>query len=237
MLEDKDMFHQILIIDEDKEIKIPECTKTINKYFDVNYKLWTNSEIRNFISENFENKVLWAYDFLKPYAFKADLARYCILYKLGGWYSDINNTFIDLPPDTKEIDFIFFMDIPSSTGTNFAVSNGLMYSSPGNEVYMNAIHKIISNCVSRYYGPNSLFITGPAVIGLSIYRHLDSSLRTIKGNLIADYSTMQQAKYTLPDNRVICLNKSNKNLPGGVVGVPGTNNYNILWNNREVFGD
>ena len=47
------------------------------------------SEQREFIKANFEADVLLAYDTLIPAAFKADLWRYCILYKKGGIYVDI----------------------------------------------------------------------------------------------------------------------------------------------------
>ena len=54
-----------------------------------NYYLFSDSDCRLFISKNFEPVVLNAYDRLIPGAYKADLWRYCILYKYGGIYLDI----------------------------------------------------------------------------------------------------------------------------------------------------
>lgn len=51
--------------------------------------LYDNDECRAFIKDNFDNDVLYAFDKLIPGAFKADLWRYCILYKKGGIYLDI----------------------------------------------------------------------------------------------------------------------------------------------------
>lgn len=236
MLADKKLFHQILIVDDGVSVEVPECTKTVKDFFpEVDYYLWENQKIRDFIKDNFNPSVLWAYDTLKPYAFKADLARYCLLYKLGGWYSDINNTFIDYPPNTDQVDFIYFMDIPSSTGTNYAVSNGLIYSTPGNQAMIHAIRQIVKNCSERFYGYNSLCVTGPVVLGHAIDNNIDCVY--IKGQLVADKSERRQARFTMPSGQVFCLNKSNKDLPGGVVGVRGTNNYNSLWLNKDVYND
>lgn len=238
MREDRTLFHQILIVDDNVNIIPPECTKTVHQFFNnIEYKLWTNKDIRNFISKNFNKSILWCYDCLKPYAFKADLARYCILYKLGGWYSDINNTFIDSPPDITNVDFLFFMDVPSSTGTDYAVSNGLIYSEKGNPVFIHAIKNILNNCTEKYYGPNSLFVTGPAVLGRAVADYMIPSVSHIRGELVADFSENKRAKYKLPDGRIICLNKSNKELPGGEVGVVGTNNYNKFWAALDVYND
>ena len=43
-----------------------------------------------FIKENFDKTVLKAYNSIIPGGFKADLWRYCILYKYGGIYVDLD---------------------------------------------------------------------------------------------------------------------------------------------------
>ena len=40
-----------------------------------------------FLADHYEPNVLEAYRKLIPYAYRADLARYCIVNKLGGWSS------------------------------------------------------------------------------------------------------------------------------------------------------
>ena len=47
-----------------------------------NYYLFDDNDCREFIKTNFDSKILYAYDHLIPGAYKADLWRYCILYKL-----------------------------------------------------------------------------------------------------------------------------------------------------------
>lgn len=53
------------------------------------HHLYDDEECRNFIKTNFDSDVLEAYDTLIPGAYKADLWRYCVLYKHGGIYLDI----------------------------------------------------------------------------------------------------------------------------------------------------
>lgn len=53
------------------------------------HHLYDDEDCRNFIKTNFDSDVLEAYDTLIPGAYKADLWRYCVLYKYGGIYLDI----------------------------------------------------------------------------------------------------------------------------------------------------
>ena len=65
--------------------------KILEMYPDGNYQLYTNDTIKDFLFE-FNREVFDCFTSLKPYAFRADLARYCLLYQFGGWYFDISVT-------------------------------------------------------------------------------------------------------------------------------------------------
>lgn len=64
--------------------------KKLNPRF--KYYLFDDDECREFIKNNFYIDFLNAYDNLIPGAYKADLWRYCILYKKGGIYLDVKYT-------------------------------------------------------------------------------------------------------------------------------------------------
>ena len=64
-----------------------DCLKRINPEF--KYYLYDDNDCREFIKKNFDKDVLDTFDTLIPGAYKADLWRYCILYKNGGIYLDI----------------------------------------------------------------------------------------------------------------------------------------------------
>jgi hypothetical protein len=50
------------------------------------YYLFDDNDCREFIKNNYSDKILNAFNSLIPGAYKADLWRYCILYKYGGIY-------------------------------------------------------------------------------------------------------------------------------------------------------
>jgi mannosyltransferase OCH1-like enzyme len=60
-----------------------------NKNPEFKHHLYDDNDCREFIEKNYDKDVLHAFDSLIPGAYKADLWRYCILYKNGGIYLDI----------------------------------------------------------------------------------------------------------------------------------------------------
>jgi len=94
--------------------KMKECVENLkreNPEFD--HYLYDDEECRQFIIENFDESVVDAYDRLIPGAYKADLWRYCILYKKGGIYLDIK---FQCEPGFKLIEMVddthFVLDRP-----------------------------------------------------------------------------------------------------------------------------
>lgn len=70
--------------------KMKECVEKLKKDNpQFEHHLYDDAACREFIKANFKQDVLDTFDQLVPGAYKADLWRYCILYKLGGIYLDI----------------------------------------------------------------------------------------------------------------------------------------------------
>jgi len=70
-------------------IKVREAISAKNPGYSL--ELYDDDDIENFLMENFDDDVNDAYKKLKVGAAKADLWRYCILYKRGGIYLDIDS--------------------------------------------------------------------------------------------------------------------------------------------------
>jgi mannosyltransferase OCH1-like enzyme len=123
--------------------------------------LYDDDDCRNFIEQNYSSDVLWAFDSLIPGAYKADLWRYCILYKFGGIYLDIKykpiNNFKLISLTEKEY---FVRDRPDK-----CVYNALMVCLPGNEILLNCINQIVENVKNKFYGKDGLYPTGPGLLG------------------------------------------------------------------------
>jgi mannosyltransferase OCH1-like enzyme len=122
--------------------------------------LYDDNDCREFIKMNYNSDVLFAFDNLIPGAYKADLWRYCILYKNGGIYMDIKYTCINsfkLLELTRKEHFV--LDVG---GHN--IYNALMSMKPGNSILLNCINQIVSNVKNKYYGGCCLSPTGPAML-------------------------------------------------------------------------
>jgi mannosyltransferase OCH1-like enzyme len=127
------------------------------------YHFYNDDDCRNYIKDNFNKDVLHAFDKLKPGAFKADLWRYCILYKKGGIYLDIKyqceNNFKLIELTDKEY---FVKDIPIYNRQG--IYNALLVCKPENNILLNCINQIVENVKNKYYGNNPLEVTGPLLM-------------------------------------------------------------------------
>jgi len=127
--------------------------------------LFDVEECREFIRTNFDLNVLEAYDKLKPSAYKADLWRYCVLYKYGGIYLDVKFMIMN---DFKLINITneeyFCRDMhPQETACN-----GLIVVKKENETIHRCINQIVINVKNNYYGNGSLDPTGPILLTNSL---------------------------------------------------------------------
>ena len=132
--------------------------KTLNPRF--KYCLYDDNDCREFIKNNFQEDVLNAYDTLIPGAYKADLWRYCILYKEGGIYVDIKykplNKFKFITLTESEH---WVLDVDGN-----GIYNALMVCKPENAILFAAIHQIVENVKNRFYGNSCLEPTGPHLL-------------------------------------------------------------------------
>lgn len=135
-----------------------EYIKKLNPAF--TYRLFDDEDCYNFIKENFSNDVVESFVKLIPGAYKADLWRYCVLYKLGGIYLDIKYR------PVKHFKFInltekehWVLDIDGN-----GIYNALMVCKPGNQILLNAINQIVKNVKTKYYGGGCLDPTGPHLL-------------------------------------------------------------------------
>ena len=241
---------QIFISDKDE--KLPKflqiSTKSVkSKFINCDHTIYTNKSLRYFIKENYSSKVLWAYDSLNPYSYKSDLGRFCLLYKLGGWYFDIGTTCIATFIVNRKIDMICFRDEQRHSLTSWAVNGAVIYSKPSNIILKKAIDAIVNNCREKWYGRTPLCPTGPSLFGEQIAKE-NRGKNLIIGDLIRPMvpftrknfpflKRLIRAKYILPNGKALALVKpaSGGNLRS--LGVKGSNNYNNFWKAGNVYRD
>ncbi|MAH20706.1 MAG: hypothetical protein CMB96_04620 [Flavobacteriaceae bacterium] len=157
-----------------------KAMKDLNKH--ITFHLFNDDDCRNYIKNNFETKVLWAYDSLNPSAYKADLWRYCVLYKEGGIYLDIKLLCYELdllrkekflrvedlqmgPCQFSRLETYYDEDYYSHNKPAPGLWQAVMAAEPGHTVLKQAIDTIVDNVFHSFYGINPLSITGPGLIG------------------------------------------------------------------------
>jgi len=172
-------WHSSTIPDSVKESV--ENIKNNNPEF--NHFLYNENEAREFIKNNFPEKVLRGYDLLIPYALKCDLWRYCILYLNGGIYLDAKYTCYDnfKLMYLTECEY-FCKDIKESGG---GIYNAFMICNAKNNVMLRAIDKVLDNIENDFYGRWSLEPTGPLMLK-SFFT--DQERENLKLNLFVEHT-------------------------------------------------
>ena len=172
--------------------------RLIKKNPSTKFFLYDDKECEDFIKENFDSNVYTAFKNLIPGAYRADLWRYCILYINGGIYLDIkfdtmNNFFfgdyldkeyfvLDQPykenvPIQKDIEFInhphFFQELQKrkTWKSKNGIYNGFMICAKENPYLKKCIDRIVIHVKTKYYGHNSLYPTGPGLLGEIYFEH------------------------------------------------------------------
>ena len=227
---------------------LEEASRELRTCFvDAEYSLWNDAMIREFLRKEFDGDVLRAYDNLIPFAYQADLARYCLLYRLGGWYADLGIRMAGhyvVPSVSEEIDFIFFWDLGDLLApyrSFYDCMNGLLFSRPGNPVLATAIELVVKNSQDHVYGCDSMSPTGPGVLGRAIAIH-GKSERHYDGHFLplTPQHNQRNRAYVARDGTIIAWHRSRLN-PNATsmadLGATGTNDYRQLWNQRRIYRD
>jgi glycosyltransferase involved in cell wall biosynthesis len=204
-------------------------------YADFEHQLYTDDSLREFIQKNHPPEVLWAYDQLIPLAYKADLGRYCLLYRLGGIYSDLSITFfqrvwLDEFPGKK---LFFFRD--GFSHAPWIVSNSILMARPGQFIFKYLIDKIVEHVKTHFYGFNPLCPTGPNLLGRAAAQLLEmDEFATGEVVRINKNPSTWSYSYLIPSGEVLAVNVK---LGNGLTsfGVANSDNYNDHWNGRKIY--
>lgn len=136
------------------------CQKLKSKYY-----YFDDQMCRVFIKNNYDSKVLMAYDTLIPTAYKADLWRFCILYKYGGIYSDLSQEIlISYNVNMDNCDMIFVKDF-NHCRNNDNIQISFMATIPQSSFFKYVIDNLTKDILNKRKGVCSLDVTGPVYIG------------------------------------------------------------------------
>ena len=209
------------------------------------HQLWRDAQVRQFIDERFGAVVRKAYDTLVPFAYKCDLARYCLLHAHGGWYVDVGVKMRATISAAENVYMIYFRDLGEVGASPFRGTcncvTGLMYSRPQSPILQDAIDQVVANCERAFYGVSPLCPTGPVVFGRAIAKY-DPDARHVVGDFMPLTPLFPQRNlcFVLPSGSIVAEHKTMwmpATKPGRFTEFAGsgTNDYALLWQARAVY--
>ena len=153
------------------------------------YALYDDTMCRNFIKDNYDTDVLYAFDKLKPGAYKADLWRYCILYKKGGIYLDIKYNGVNNFKLIQLTDKEYFVKDRFYAGIT-GIYNALICVKPNNTILHKCIQTIVNYVKYDVIGYTNLYVTGPQLMSMFVTKEDILSLPlSFNGDSILLYNT------------------------------------------------
>jgi hypothetical protein len=200
-----------------------EYIKRMNPRF--KYQLFDDNDCHDFIRDNFHVSVLNAFNKLIPGAYKADLWRYCVLYKLGGIYLDIKYIpangfrFINLTESEHWV-----LDVDDN-----GIYNALLVCKAGNSILLSAINKIVEHTQSNFYGSNCLEPTGPKLLA-KFFNSNEKKKMDMKHNFIDNDLNNRLIFF----KKYIVLKSYNGYL-NEIKKEEKTQHYSVLWNKRQIY--
>lgn len=201
------------------------------------YRRYGNEELVAFLADNYPEPVLQAYCALTPYAFKADLARYCLLHTYGGLYSDLSYLHLRPIEIDSRCDMVVFRDIAGHP--SWAASNAVIYAEAGSPVLERAIARVVEHYNGRFYGHSSLEATGPYMFGRVLAEASDWTKIAFGDSqrLNVDRTGRVNIVKVMPTGEVVAIrNKTSEGEFSDLVP-SGGNNYNSLWGERRIWGE
>ncbi|HVZ27708.1 MAG TPA: glycosyltransferase [Rhizomicrobium sp.] len=203
------------------------------------HHLFRAEETRYFIAEEYGGEVVAAYDALKPFAFRSDLARLCILLKHGGVYADLSVLFLapwNLVPARLGVFRDFLYAAP------WQVANTVIYAPPGHRAIARAIEMICANVRQRYYGASFLCPTGPVAFGKAIAESCQAGDMFTGDSLMLDQIPGQpgligpHTHAFVFQGRIVAVKRKRGGASLLELGLKGSNTYRDLWSRRGIYG-
>lgn len=211
------------------------------------YTLWLEEDIVKLLKDRYDPKVLEAYHMLKPLAFKADLARYCIVHSFGGWYFDLFVTVADLEVlrhFSRDTEAILFreMFVPPGASLLSVLNTLFWFKKPNHEVLGNLINSVADNVLSKNYGNHPFSLTGSIAFGkeVALYELKNPNMPFLIGECSMVNQTPTHQISTVLDDEPLVVSTRRKNeddispeVPSGYEKHP--KNYYRMWLERDIF--
>lgn len=230
------VIHKVIIVDGGDMPEMPEgMKKALETWYNMNpeyeVKLYSGKDCEAYIQEHFDVEVLKAYRTLKPYAYKCDFMRHLLLYREGGWYTDMRMVCLEPLEALRRVgkDFYVCIDKPQQ---QFCMYNGFIGSAPKHPISKKMIDIIMWNIKQRHYGINCLSPTGP---GAYVHACIDHLRMFPDQCSVGDHTFMEGEQVICFYDSCVAKVKYNSAKGGDNSDTKGTNDYGHMWRTRDVY--
>lgn len=200
------------------------------------HHLFQDEELRDLLARDFDRDVVAAYAALVPYAYRADLARYCVLHRFGGFYSDLSYLHLKALQLPVGASLALFHDHrPPNDDT---VSNSILLSRPGDALLEKAIRQIVAHHREGYLGTSVLDPTGPNLL-LRLMRQMPDAQMLIghTRTITRRQSGRDEIAKVLNDGTLIAVRNKARDSSIADLIQGGGNDYGKLWQAGKVWSD
>lgn len=235
------VIHKTLFENTGKESRITsDINKAIESWLIKNphytIKLWDLIDARNFLISSFPPEVIECFDSLRPYAFKSDFFRYCVIYKNGGWYSDLKQECLkdDLLDNLKKIkrETYLFRDNAHSKyedpNVDYCIQNAFFGSHKHSRLLLEIINKTIQNTKAKVYGKCVRCSAGSVCVFGKLFYELGYTDDYFVGYFDINFLPLF---YDNDGNKIIihkCVKCGGNKIKNG-------NDYISMWMNKEIY--
>lgn len=197
------------------------------------HHLYGHDALVAFLEDKFGKEVTETYHRLVPKAYKADLARYCLLYVHGGVYADLACHF--WRPIVRQAPTKLHIFRDGFSAAPWIVSNAIIAAPRNLPLFEELIKNIIRHCHENYYGFNPLCPTGPNLFGRCIATHsrLDE-LEAGEAIKINKNPSTPSLAYILPNGEILAVSCK---LGAGLrsLGAPFHEDYNDIYAKKGIY--
>ena len=216
----------------------------INHNLDYEYRYYDDHDQREYIRSHFDERTLAAYDSLIPGAYKADLWRYCVIYREGGVYIDVKmGPLVSLsqiiPSDT---DLVIVNDTHDGT-----LYNAFFAATAKHPAILKTIDVVVNRVLQKDLGYHILYPTGPMAMGFAILPMYGWSNHAVNGShninekeVVQVYSHVSKNKITtiLDDSGLGIIKSRHTQCRGDeeyIHKITGLPHYKTLWNQGRIY--
>jgi hypothetical protein len=227
------VIHKVIIVDGGEMPDMPEgMKKALETWYSMNpgykVKLYSGKDCEAYIQEHFDEEILDAYRTLKPYAYKSDLMRQLILYKEGGWYSDIRQVCLEPLDIINNMNHEYYTSVDCPPN-QLCMYNAFIGSVKEHPISKKMIDLLIWNVKQRHYGIDCLYPTGPGA-------YMNAAIDYVRANfgkcMIGQHTSDEHVVFG--DKRILkCKYNNAKGADNS--DIEGTNDYGVMWRERRVY--